>query len=82
MNQLKITQAVEAFCNMGCTSVNAIIHTLESGNIVEGIEDFSDDEASHKGHPTAQPRKIFLFNSTTWCIIVPALWEGYLTNIT
>jgi len=44
MNQQKVNQAVEAFCNMGCTSVNAIIHTLESGSAVAGIEDFSAEE--------------------------------------
>ena len=44
MNQKKVNQAVEAYCNMGCTSVNAIIHTLESGNRVDGIEDFSEAE--------------------------------------
>jgi len=44
MNQQKVSQAVEAFCNMGCTSVTAIIHTLESGHDVEGIEGFTDAE--------------------------------------
>ena len=44
MNTLKVNQAVEAYCNMGCTSVNAIIKTLESGNMVEGIERFSEAE--------------------------------------
>jgi len=29
---------------MGCTSVTAIIHTLESGHDVEGIEGFTDAE--------------------------------------
>ena len=50
MNQQKVNQAVEAFCNMGCTSVNAIIHTLESGNAVAGIEEFSDEEVTAVKH--------------------------------
>jgi len=29
---------------MGCTSVNAVIHTLDAGNTVKGIEEFSDEE--------------------------------------
>ena len=44
MNQLKVNQAVEAYCIMGCTSVTAIIQTLESGNRVDGIEGFSEAE--------------------------------------
>lgn len=44
MNLLKVNQVVEAYCNMGCTSVKAIIHTLESGNMVDGIEGFSEAE--------------------------------------
>ncbi len=44
MDHQKVTLAIETFCSMGCTSVNAIIHTLESGNPVEGIEGFTDEE--------------------------------------
>ncbi len=44
MNEQKVNLAVEAICNSGCRSVNAIIHTLESGHVVDGIEDFNEDE--------------------------------------
>ncbi len=44
MNQQKITQLVETYCQMGCTSVYAIIETLESGMHVEGTEDLNDKE--------------------------------------
>jgi len=44
MNQKRVIQAIENICSMGCTTVNAIILTLELGNKVEGTEDFSDDE--------------------------------------
>lgn len=44
MNLQKVSQAVEAICHTGCTSVNAIIETLESGNKVDAIEDFTDSE--------------------------------------
>lgn len=46
MNQKKVIQAIEVICSTGCVSVNAIIKTLESGNIVEGIEDFSEAEVN------------------------------------
>lgn len=39
-----INQVVESICSAGCTSVKAVIKTLESGNTVDGIEDFSTDE--------------------------------------
>jgi len=44
MNIQKINLIVEAICNNGCSSVNAIIHTLESGHVVDGIEDLNKDE--------------------------------------
>ena len=44
MNQQKVTQAVETICEMGCTSVNAIITSLESGNTVKGFEHFEAAE--------------------------------------
>lgn len=46
MTEKKVTQAVEAICAMGCTTVNAIIDTIESGNRSKGLEDFSDEELS------------------------------------
>lgn len=50
MDHQKVTLAVETFCSMGCNSVNAIIHTLESGNPVDGIEDFTEDEITVLTH--------------------------------
>lgn len=44
MDIQKVTLAIETFCSMGCASVNAVIHTIESGNPVDGIEDFSEEE--------------------------------------
>ncbi len=44
MDHQKVTLAVETICEMGCNSVNAIIETLESGNTVEAVKDFSDAE--------------------------------------
>ncbi len=44
MDQKKVNLAIESICNTGCTSVSAIIHTLESGNIVNGVESFSAAE--------------------------------------
>ena len=44
MNQKRVIQAIENICSMGCTTVNAIIITLELGNKVEGTEDFSEAE--------------------------------------
>ncbi len=44
MDHQKVSNAVESICAMGCTTVNAIIETLESGNTVEAVEDFSDAE--------------------------------------
>ncbi|MCW8936186.1 MAG: hypothetical protein OQK98_15845 [Gammaproteobacteria bacterium] len=44
MNQKRVIQAIENICSMGCTTVKAIIITLEMGNKVEGTEDFSEDE--------------------------------------
>jgi len=44
MNEQKLTQAVEMICAMGCNSVNAIIVTLEAGNNIEGLEEFSETE--------------------------------------
>jgi len=44
MSDTKVTQAVEMICAMGCTSVNAIIVTLESGKSIKGLEQFSDEE--------------------------------------
>jgi len=44
MSDTKITQAIEMICSMGCTSVNAIIVTLESGKSIKGLEQFSDVE--------------------------------------
>ncbi len=44
MNHKKVINAVENICSTGCVSVNAIIVTLESGKLIEGIEDFSEAE--------------------------------------
>jgi len=44
MKNQKVIRAVENICSSGCVSVNAIIITLESGNKIEGIEDFTDAE--------------------------------------
>jgi len=44
MDQNKINRALEAICNTGCQSVNAIILTLEAGHRVEGVEDFDKEE--------------------------------------
>lgn len=44
MDLQNINQAVESICSTGCTSVKAVIKTLESGNTVDGIEKFSADE--------------------------------------
>jgi tetrahydromethanopterin S-methyltransferase subunit D len=41
MNQQKVNQAIEAICQTGCTSVNAVIATLEAGKTTEGLEDLS-----------------------------------------
>ena len=46
MNDTKITQAVESICAMGCSSVNAIIETIEAGNDVEGFDQYTDMEIS------------------------------------
>lgn len=44
MDHQKVNEALESICTLGCTTVNAIIETLELGNTVEGVEDFSDAE--------------------------------------
>ncbi|RDH83889.1 MAG: hypothetical protein DIZ80_07065 [endosymbiont of Galathealinum brachiosum] len=44
MNQKKVMQAIESICSTGCSSVNAIIKTLESGKTVVGTEDFTEAE--------------------------------------
>ena len=44
MNEIKVTQAVEMICAMGCESVNAIIATLDAGRTAEGLEDFTPAE--------------------------------------
>lgn len=44
MNQQKVNQAIEAICQTGCSSVNAVIATLEAGKITDGLEDLSHDE--------------------------------------
>jgi len=44
MNQKRVIQAIENICSMGCITVNAIIETLETGNKVEGTEDFTEEE--------------------------------------
>lgn len=47
MDLERINLAVESICATGCTSVNAIIETLESGNTVNGLEQFSAVEVSY-----------------------------------
>lgn len=42
--ETKVNQALESICLMGCGTVNAIIKTLESGNKVDGMADFSNKE--------------------------------------
>lgn len=44
MNEQKVTQAVEMICAMGCTSVNAIIATLEAGKKIDGFEHLNEVE--------------------------------------
>lgn len=44
MNQLKINQALEAICQSGCTSVNAVIAILEAGKTTDGLEGLSRTE--------------------------------------
>jgi hypothetical protein len=44
MNQQKINQAIEAICQAGCTSVNAVIATLEAGKTTDGLEDLNRAE--------------------------------------
>lgn len=44
MNQQKVNQAIEAICQTGCSSVNAVIATLEAGRITDGLEDLSREE--------------------------------------
>ncbi len=44
MNQQKVNQAIEAICKTGCTSVNAVIATLEAGQTAEGLEDLNRAE--------------------------------------
>lgn len=44
MDHQKVTLAVESICEMGCSSVHAIIETLESGKMVTGTENFSQPE--------------------------------------
>ncbi len=46
MNHQKVINAVENICSTGCVSVNAIIITLESGKLIEGIEDFTEAEVN------------------------------------
>jgi len=46
MNDTKITQAVESICLLGCSSVNAVIKTIESGKTVEGLNQFNEQEIS------------------------------------
>jgi len=44
MKDQRVTQAVEMICAMGCTSVNAIIATLEAGKNIEGFEHLNEVE--------------------------------------
>jgi len=44
INNKKVITAVETICSSGCVSVNAIILTLESGNKIDGLDDFTDAE--------------------------------------
>ncbi len=46
MDQQKIILAVESICNTGCSSVNAIIQTLENGKSVKEFESFSEAEVN------------------------------------
>jgi len=46
MNTQKVNTALEAICNTGCNCVNAVIHTLESGYQVKGVEDFDIAETT------------------------------------
>lgn len=50
MDNQKINNAVESICTMGCTTVNAVIETLESGNTVQAVEDFSEAELTLLTH--------------------------------
>jgi len=44
INHQKVINAVENICSTGCVSVKAIILTLDSGNKVDSLSDFSDAE--------------------------------------
>ncbi|VAW62399.1 hypothetical protein MNBD_GAMMA09-3603 [hydrothermal vent metagenome] len=44
MNHQKISQLVEVVCNMGCSTVKAIILTLESGHTFDGAKDLNAAE--------------------------------------
>lgn len=44
MNQQKVNQAIEAICQTGCTSVTAVIATLEAGKTTEGLEHLNNAE--------------------------------------
>lgn len=44
INHQKIINAVEDICSTGCSSVNAIIVTLEAGNKLKGFDGFNKAE--------------------------------------
>jgi hypothetical protein len=44
IDQQKVVQAVEDICSTGCISVKAIILTLEQGNPVESVNNFTAEE--------------------------------------
>lgn len=44
MNQQKVNQAIDAICKTGCSSVNAVIATLEAGKTTDGLEDLNSAE--------------------------------------
>ena len=44
MNHQKINDTVESICTLGCTTVNAIIETLEKGYDAREVEHLDQDE--------------------------------------
>lgn len=42
----KISEKIEAVCGQGCTEVNQLLKQAESGNTIEILSEFSDNEIS------------------------------------
>jgi hypothetical protein len=46
MENKKITGAIESICHNGCTTVNAIITSLEKGEPIDQINDLNKQDVS------------------------------------